>query len=69
MSEEWLEKNHLSDRWINAKYRCTALMGCITYPYATRHAGRHKCIPCKRLEVTHPDGEISEFTTNNEEKK
>ena len=65
-SEEWLEKNHLSDRWIKAKYRCMALMGCKVYG-STRHAGRCKCIPCEHLEVTHPDGEKSYFRRKGEE--
>lgn len=60
MSDEWLEKNHLSDRWIKAKYVCEALMGCRIYG-RTRHAGRCKCIPCKHLKVIHPDGKISYF--------
>ena len=60
MSEEWLEKNHLSDKWIKAKYRCTSLMGCKIYG-RTRHAGRCKCIPCDLLEVTFPDGKTILF--------
>jgi len=59
VTQDWLEQNCYSDRWINAKYKCVKeTKGCNIYPTRPRIAGRCKCIPCKFLKVVFEDGVI-----------
>lgn len=59
MSKEWLEENHLSERWIKAKYKCLKTSkGCRVHSVLTRQAGRCKCIPCEFLQVAFPNGDV-----------
>jgi len=60
---KWLDENYLSKRWIKGKYKCLKeTPKCSMYPWGSRKAGRIKCIPCKHLEVTHPDGSVTSFS-------
>jgi len=59
------EIEYYSDRFVKGKYRCSKKTpNCAIYPWATRKAGRIKCVPCDYLEVQHPDGTITSFSDN-----